>query len=298
MMSKLPSEINRNVPVFPRHVHIETINKCNLKCVMCPISAGENKRPAMPFELYEKAIRECAQYKNHIDTVGIYLMNEPLMDKSLPEKIALAKAVGVRHVHIATNAELLTEDRIDALIDAGIDLIILSIESLSSAVHETIRIGSHLETIKNNVDKLFSIKKERRLDKLQVEVRMLAFPENKGEWEAYAEHWLAKGATSVGLQAAHNWGGQFANIGAENVGINACNYLWTVLVIQSDGNVCLCCLDPAGEFKLGNIKDESIHDIWHGEKYAQVRMQFEQRAIGKCVNCNWSPGSYIVHTQR
>ena len=281
------------VPVFPKWIQLETLNKCNLRCTMCPISTGESKRPNMPFELYEKAIRECADYKDYLETVGLYLLNEPLLDRTLPEKIALAKSLGIKNVHIATNAELLTEDKINALVNAGIDKIILSIESLSSAIQEGIRRGSHLDRIKSNVDKLLRIKRERQLQGLHIQVRMLAFPQNQPEWESYSHYWIEKGASSVHLQPVHNWGGSFADINREEVGMNICNYLWSTLVIQSDGNACLCCLDFAGEFKLGNIKSESIYDIWHGKKFEDVRQQFQQKLLKKCTQCNFTPGKYI-----
>ena len=43
-----------NTPEFPNFVHVETLNKCNLKCTMCPITLGENKRPDMSQEVFEK----------------------------------------------------------------------------------------------------------------------------------------------------------------------------------------------------------------------------------------------------
>jgi len=43
------------------------------------------------------------------------------------------------------------------------------------------------------------------------------------------------------------------------------------MVILIDGRVPLCCLDYDGVYTLGNVYDESIYDIWHGEKYKLYR---------------------------
>jgi len=50
-----------------------------------------------------------------------------------------------------------------------------------------------------------------------------------------------------------------------------CDYLWKSMVILIDGRVSLCCLDYDGVYTLGNVYDESIYDIWHGEKYKLYR---------------------------
>lgn len=279
-----------DTPPFPPLIHIETMNKCNLRCTMCPITLGQTNRPNMNMELYEKIIKECSTYTEHIKTLGLFLLNEPLLDPTLAEKISLAKKHGIRHVHISTNGELLSKERSSALIESGLNQIIISIESLSENIHQKIRVGSHLEKIIENVDNLIELKKKFISTSPWIVVRMLSFDENRLERKEFVNYWIEKGVDLVSIQPAHNWGGIFKKIHPELVGINICDYLWSMMVIQSDGNVCLCCLDSSGEFKLGNVKDQTLYDIWHGKKFEEIRKQFLEKKAPKCINCNWTPG--------
>ena len=282
-----------NTPEFPTFVHVETLNKCNLKCIMCPITLGENKRPDMSQEVFEKIVKECAKYSDFLQVFGLYMLNEPLLDQKLPERIALAKQYGIKTTQIATNVELLSNERIKALFNSGLDELILSIESIYPEKHEKIRVGSNFSRVLKNFENLIQFKKNNDVEKPKIIVRMLAFEQNKDVWEEYTNFWLEKGADHVIIVNLHNWGGKFKEFDRPLVGIDVCTYLWNMMVIQSDGNVSLCCLDSSGEFQLGNVKDESLYDIWHGKEFEHVRRLFKEKNITKCKNCNWNPNEFI-----
>jgi len=282
-----------NTPEFPTFVHVETMNKCNLRCIMCPITLGENKRPDMSQEVYEKIVKECADYSNYIQAFGLYMLNEPLLDQGLPKKIALAKQYGIKTTQIATNVDLLSNERIESLLNSGLDEMILSIESIYPEKHEKIRVGSNFARVLKNVENLIQLRKEFGTGKPKIYVRMLAFEQNKHVWKEYTDYWLEKGADHVIIVNLHNWGGKFKEFNRPLVGIDVCTYLWNMMVIQSDGNVCLCCLDSSGEYKLGNVKEESLYEIWHGKKFEEMRNQFKKKNVSKCLNCNWNPNEFV-----
>lgn len=280
-------------PIFPPFVHVETMNKCNLKCIMCPITLGENQRPDMSQELFEKIVNECALYSDQIQTFGLYMLNEPLLDINLPARIAFAKKQGIKTTQIATNVDLLSNERIESLLNSGLDEMILSIESIYPEKHEKIRVGSNFTRVLKNVENLIQLRKEFGTGKPKIYVRMLAFEQNKHVWKEYTNYWLEKGADHVIIVNLHNWGGKFKEFNRPLVGIDVCTYLWNMMVVQSDGNVCLCCLDSSGEYKLGNVKEESLYEIWHGKKFEEIRNQFKDKKVTKCKNCDWNPNEVI-----
>lgn len=81
---------------------------------------------------------------------------------------------------------------------------------------------------------------------------------------------------------------------------SGCNRPYTLTYITSSGNVLSCCFAPFGhksarEYKeervLGNIFEESIESIWHGERYQSFRHAFESDHPARhCSQCglNWS----------
>jgi MoaA/NifB/PqqE/SkfB family radical SAM enzyme len=81
---------------------------------------------------------------------------------------------------------------------------------------------------------------------------------------------------------------------------SGCRRPYTLTYITSSGNVLSCCFVPFGhksarEYKeervLGNIFEESIESIWHGERYQAFRRAFESDHPARhCSQCglNWS----------
>lgn len=81
---------------------------------------------------------------------------------------------------------------------------------------------------------------------------------------------------------------------------SGCRRPYTLTYITSSGNVLSCCFAPSGhksareyheERVLGNIFEESIEGIWHGERYKAFRRAFESdRPAKHCAQCgvNWS----------
>ncbi len=81
---------------------------------------------------------------------------------------------------------------------------------------------------------------------------------------------------------------------------SGCHRPYTLTYITSSGNVLSCCFAPFGhksareyheERVLGNIFEEPIERIWHGERYNAFRSAFESHKPAKhCAQCgvNWS----------
>jgi len=285
------------VPEFPPLMQVETLNKCNLLCRMCPITQGETTRPKMDSNLYEKIVRDCTPYSKYIIKFGLFLLNEPLLDPDLSRKISLAKENGIKNTYISTNGELLYKQKIIELFKSGLDEVIISIESNIPEVHEKIRPGANLIRVKKNIENLIKLR-EKFDSKMKIKLRPHANEENKDELNDFKDYWLSKGVDLVVVPKLHNWGGKFEEIHPEKVGSNICDQLWKMMVIQSDGNVCLCCLDTSGDYSLGNVYDNSLYEIWHGERYEKMRQLFLEKEIQKCISCNWTPGDFTARWEK
>ena len=283
--------------LFPEFLNIETINQCNLNCVMCPIDKMTRARGTMSMELYEKIIEECRNYTHIIKNFSLFMQGEPLLDNLLERRIKIAKEAGIPNVQIATNGTLLTPSRAKKLIDSGLDSIIISLEDISKNFHEKVRVGSKYEKIITNLETLISIRNDLGLAKPEITVRMLAFKENEPQREIFIDHWKTK-VDEVIIQPLHNWGGTEPFGRKVSYANSKCDYLWKSMVILIDGRVPLCCLDYDGVYTLGNVYDESIYDIWHGEKYKLYRKKYKNNQIELCTHCNWIPGSVITHIRK
>ena len=114
-------------------VEVKPVTGCNLGCVFCSISEGPNNKRDLLVELdyLVSEFEALASIKKLPIEANIGPQGEPLLYPKIVELVrALKKISGVEVVSINTNGLLLSEGLIDALHDAGLSRINLSLHSL------------------------------------------------------------------------------------------------------------------------------------------------------------------------
>ncbi len=277
---------------FPKYFLIEPINMCNARCIMCGIDFDKKVTAVLPDELLDKIAGELENYQDHVEKVMLYLDCEPLMDRNLHLKIARLKRSGVSRVNIATNASILTQTRSRAIIEAGLDEIYISIDSLDKATFEAIRLRLNFDKVyKNTVD--FIKLRDELNPNLVVRMQMIQQESNYHEADAFTEHWskLLKPTDQIAVQKAHNWANAIdvMKFGDEETANNIpCIALWGTLCIHANGDVGLCCMDTTSSILLGNVNNESIADIWSGKPMQEIRekhLDGRRHEIEICNGC-------------
>jgi len=69
----------------------------------------------------------------------------------------------------------------------------------------------------------------------------------------------------------------------------SCDFLFDKMYINFKGEAILCCADYKFEVIMGDALNESLLDIWEGEKYKTYRMMHESgkgKVMELCFNCN------------
>lgn len=117
----------------PVKIYFEVTNYCNFSCDFCPIHASERKKHHMEFSLFQKGIDEIAA-ENLTDTVGFHILGEPLMYPAIYDAIRYARQKGLR-TEINTNGSLLTQERIQGLVEAGLDEMAVSVQVVDEEEH-------------------------------------------------------------------------------------------------------------------------------------------------------------------
>lgn len=124
---------------WPSVLLIENTNCCNVQCVMCPRDTLTRKRGFMEFGLFEKIMKELSGARRK-PVVHLHGFGEPLLDRLLPERIKLAKACGIEHTYIVTNASLLFPETSRKIINAGLDTMKISFYGTDEeSYHATMR---------------------------------------------------------------------------------------------------------------------------------------------------------------
>ena len=50
------------------------------------------------------------------------------------------------------------------------------------------------------------------------------------------------------------------------------------------------------EFRVGNLKEKEFHEVWHGDRFNQVRTRFHDRIDSLCAKSNLLPTRGILST--
>lgn len=157
---------------------IEVTSRCNLKCVMCPVTVLADRWPArdMSWETFERIAGAFERTK------WVYLQGwgEPLLHRRVFDMIARAKSAGCR-VGFTTNGTRLTRANGARLLDLGLDLVAVSIAGASAATHEGIRVGSDFARLVENLRRFLQLRHERGNTRPKVEVFYLMTSANLAE---------------------------------------------------------------------------------------------------------------------
>lgn len=273
----------------PFRVMIENTNICQANCVFCPHQAMKRRIGTMEMTLFKKIIDQCQ--KSAINYVTIYGFGEPLLDKHFFEKVVYAKSAAIPRVTTNTNGMYLTKEKIKKIFNSGIDEIYISFDALTNKTYKKIRPGLDFKTVESNILNLIYERKKRKLDKPEIILSYVETPDNQKETLKYIQKWQNK-VNHISISFMHNWTGQIKNQGMlKNGKRDPCRLLWTDMTISWNGDVPLCCNDYENKIILGNINNQSIKQIWGGEKLKKIREYHQKRNFAKvslCKNCQYN----------
>ncbi len=148
---ELPLVVNWE-PVF---ANIEITTGCNLSCIHCARAKLAPARVDMPLERFHRLL-DLLPHAYRITLVGL---GEPLLHPQLVDFVAAASAAG-RRVALVTNAMNLALRSSEALLEAGLDSIVFSLDSVRDDMAEQVRSGTDLPRVLSNIRTFTGLAKE------------------------------------------------------------------------------------------------------------------------------------------
>ncbi len=264
------------IPPFPEIVLVDATTRCNLACTHCPNSAltqHDGFLGDMDIGLYHKIVDEVAV---HPDTWFRPLNSgEPLLRRDMPAMIRYAKERGIRNVGITTNGTLLTAAMRRQLIEAGLDHLEVSLDAATAETYARVRHACLFDQVINNT--LGYIEDAKRAgDARQVIVSFVAQAANHHEIGPFVKFWTGK-ADAVYIRDYH----QHNNLVSPERRLythpfqyrHPCPYVFERVVINYEGKIRFCCADWETRHSLGDLRDQSLEEIWQGESYRELRAQ-------------------------
>jgi MoaA/NifB/PqqE/SkfB family radical SAM enzyme len=122
----------------PGVCHFSITNACNARCAFCSFAYDHLPAESRHWVTLADAKEACDILRRNGIRILHFNGGEPLMHRDLTAMVAHAAQIGMMP-GLDTNGALLTQRRIDALADAGLGKVCISIDAASSSVHDSNR---------------------------------------------------------------------------------------------------------------------------------------------------------------
>jgi len=240
-------------------VEINTTELCNRTCVFCP-RHDPAVFPNRNLHLTVKGARTIAeelgdnQYSGKISFSGF---GENLLNPDFPEIVKEFRFnLPMATIECNTNGDKLTEEYVDRLYRSGLDLLYINL-------YDGIEQMAHFEEMLKNVrDDMYKFRMH---------------------WGDFEKHGLI----------LNNRSGVIDWVGIEETDITSlqgkpCHYPFYKMFVDWNGDVLFCSNDWGREHVVGNLLQQSLHDVWFSKPMTKIRKRLMKgdRSHSPCNKCS------------
>ena len=289
---------------IPISISIEPTTSCNLRCPECPSGLRAFTRPIGMLEqnFFKKMIDELSDKLMYLI---FYFQGEPYLNPKFLEMVKYASDKGI-YTATSTNAHYLKDDIAKKTIESGLDRLIISIDGTTQETYASYRIGGQLEKVLEGAKNIIKWKKELKSNTPHVIFQFLVVKPNEHQIEEVYALGKEIGVNEVRLKTAQVYDyeegnklipnnekysrykkGKDGKYQIKNKLLSHCWKLWHACVITWDGLVVPCCFDKDAKHQLGDLKQNSFHEVWNGKAYHQFKASVlrSRKEIDICQNC-------------
>ena len=309
------------VPFAPESVHLQLNNVCNLRCPSCYVSPQMEDSGLMPVERWMTLVDEIAD-------MGVFQLalggGEPLMSSHFVDIVLYSRRKGLLP-NVTTNGHLLTK-RLLGQIRGSIGEVRLSfndgvsvdrrlLTEKSALLNDCgIRFGYSVIVTHHNVKQLETILREL------IEARPCSITLIRPKLAPNNERWYAANALSeqdsillgeqlnrieplfvktlLTVDCAFSY--LFHNVPDKGLilrGVAGCAMGERFVVVARNGDVYPCSHLNGKEFKLGNVTQQSFHDIWEKRSdftHSQAGLRHIDGHCGRCTKRQFCGGCRAI----
>jgi MoaA/NifB/PqqE/SkfB family radical SAM enzyme len=279
---------------------VELTNHCPMTCQMCPRTHAMS-RPLgyMPVEMFERIVDQAAAGTS---AVFLHHFGDSLLHPQLGECIKAAAARRVRTC-LSANPNHLTRPRIEALVDNGLDELVLSLDGVTSQTSDAVRgrAARNVDLAERRVHELLEYRATAGRSTPYVIMQIVRQKQNQHEVDAWLAKWKAvPGVDRLKVKSYITWDGREDKINALRIEpvrpiqrSVVCRRPWTSVTVLWDGRVVPCCFDYDGSVTLGSLAEESLAEIWKGLRLGDLReahRSADLSGVSLCQRCEDKEG--------
>lgn len=134
------------------YMRVSVTDRCNLRCVYCMPEEGVPFTPYEEILSFDEIVKIC-ELASRLGIRKIKLTGgEPLVRKGLPQLVKMLKEIaGIDQVTLTTNGILLAK-QIEPLVEAGLDAVNISIDTLDPERYRMLTRGGNVEDVLRGLD--------------------------------------------------------------------------------------------------------------------------------------------------
>ena len=288
--------------LFPMVIQVQTINRCNAACGFCPYPYTihlQDKR-IMDDALYSRIVNECVAESDLHDFVPMS-KNEPLLDVKMEQRVAEFKAKAKPHqmVELVTNGSPLTPARTQRLMEAGVDLITVSVNAAREEIYNKVMVGLSWKQVMGNLEAL----SKTELSKVNVYLRFVSEKGNRGDLQLFRKRWKHFNLFTF---TVNNRAGTVRDYEMKTINYSdfverlkriigsriypVCPYVFSLVHVLENGDVPMCANDWANRDVIGNVRTQTIREIYNSPRMNEIRelmAQGRSEEIEACRECSF-----------
>lgn len=245
----------------------------------------------------------------HAKIITLHNWAEPFLNPEIAQMVKLLnKEAPDAFVHISSNGVTLSQERMNKLSGARIDLLEISISGLTQDIYEKYHKNGHIKRVFNNIGLLI---KNREIEIKKLSIKYLQFEYNVVSYftlknEILKNLGLERLPSFVELNIVPGYITASVSGFEEKYSIDldkntkktlmkqTCNFLFEQLVIRSDGEIFPCCVVPYQQsYSLGNLLAMEFDEFFSSPRYVSSRKSFLEGTNQACNSCyvitKWQP---------
>lgn len=269
----------------PLSMYIEPTRVCNFKCYYCMHSTRGDENGAlakggfriehMDMDLYDKTIKEIMEFKTQPKRVCFSGLGEPLTNKRLPEMIKKLRAAGFKgRIDVISNGSLLTHEMSEALIEAGISRIQISVQGLTDKTYmEVCGVDIKIEKLIEQIQYFYEHRKDASIYVKIIDAILQGEEDKKTFFHMfenicdtiYVEHLVIM---QQQMGDHHGKANKTQNLMGEYVEPRmVCGVMFYFLQVNIDGDTFPCSTPGLPKtLSMGNVNKNTLKEIWNGKK--------------------------------
>lgn len=280
---------------YLKYVSLEGHTVCNQACYFCPVATDPRQAYHMPQDLYERILRQLANYRGTIEALSMIHYNEPTIDPLFVERVRLIRSYGLPPA-VLSNGSGLTPAKTDALLElGGLHFFSVNLSTLDRERYRKDRGKDHLPQVLRNLD---YAKDKAISETMDMVVLGTGDAQHQADFEAirarygdsrfevkYFEVNDRAGYLEVGIKVETQ---KKRLAGCELVGSRPLQHLH----ITPNAKVVLCCQDYDAVHVVGDLSEQTVAEVLTGpamklmRRWAYGRDEAPDEFI--CRNCEFA----------